>query len=97
MLTCWSLLNDADVAYIVPWSLGEIGDRRAINPLLAQTGRDDPSLRVLAIGALEPLKAREALPRLRELLKDERRSNFGDQTTVADAARRAIAVLTQRP
>jgi len=91
------LLDDEDVGYIVPWSLAEIGDRRAIGPLVAQTDRDDPSLRVLAIGALERLKAREALPRLRQLLQDDRRSSFGDRTTVADAARRAIAVISQQP
>jgi HEAT repeat protein len=91
------LLNDADVDYIVPWSLAEIGDRRGIGPLIGQTERDDPSLRVLAIGALERLKAREALPRLRQLLQDDRRSNFGDRTTVADTAKRAIAVLSQLP
>ena len=91
------LLNDEDVDHIVPWSLAEIGDPRGIAPLVAQTDRDDPSLRVLAIGALERLKAREALPRLRQLLQDDRRSNFGDQTTVADAAKHAIAVLSQAP
>jgi hypothetical protein len=91
------LLNDKDVDYIVPWSLAEIGDRRGIGPLVAQTDRDDPSLRVLAIGALERLNAREALPRLRQLLQDDRKSNFGDRTTVADAAKRAIAVLSQLP
>ena len=89
------LLNDKDVDYIVPWSLAEIGDRRAIAPLVAQTERDDPSLRVLAIGALERLNAREALPRLRRLLQDNRSSNFGDRTTVAQAANRAIAMLSR--
>jgi len=91
------LLNDEEVDYIVPWSLAEIGDRRGIGPLVAQTDRDDPSLRVLAIGALERLKARDALPRLRQLLGDNRRSSLGDRTTVADAAKRAIAVLSQLP
>ena len=43
------LLNDADVDDIVPWSLAEIGDRRAIGPLIGQLERDDPSVRVLAI------------------------------------------------
>jgi HEAT repeat protein len=89
------LLNDDDVDAIVPWSLGEIGDRRAIKPLIAETKRDDPSARVLAIYALEALDAHEALPRLRELLRDDRRANFGDLTVVAEAARRAIAVITQ--
>jgi HEAT repeat protein len=57
--------------------------------------RDDPSLRVLAIFALVKLNAREALPRMRELLQDRRRSNFGERTTVAEAAKRAIAVISQ--
>jgi HEAT repeat protein len=89
------LLNDEDVKYIVPWSLAEIGDRRAIGPLVAHTDQDDPSLRVLAITALERLNAREALPTLRRLLQDNRTSNFGDRTTVAQAAERAIAILSR--
>jgi hypothetical protein len=88
-----SLLNDEDVEYIVPWALAEIGDRRAIGPLIERLERDDPSARVLAIFALSRLNAREALPALRELLQDNRRSNFGDLTTVAEAARRAIAAI----
>lgn len=92
-----SLLSDEDVDAIVPWSLAEIGDRRAVGPLIGQIERDDPSVRVLAISALEKLNAREALPRLRELLQDTRRSNFGDRITVAEAARRAIAVISQLP
>jgi HEAT repeat protein len=90
------LLNDQDVASVVPWSLAEIGDRRAIAPLIEQTERADPSVRVLAIGALETLDAREALPRLRALLQDTRRSNFAERTSVAEAARRAIAVLSRQ-
>jgi HEAT repeat protein len=89
------LIDDKDVGDIVPWSLGEIGDSRAIAPLIAKTKQDDPSARVLAILALEQLNAREALPRLQVLLEDTRPSNFGDRITVADAAKRAIAVLTQ--
>ena len=77
----------------MPWSLAEIGDRRAIGSLIGQLERDDPSVRVLAISALEQLNAREALPRLRELLQDSRRSNVGDRLTVAAAAKRAIAVI----
>ena len=59
--------------------------------------RDDPSVRVLAISALETLNAREALPRLRELLQDNRRSNLGERTTVAEAARHAIAIISESP
>lgn len=91
-----SLLSDEDAEYIVPWALAEIGDHRAIRPLIERTQRDDPSARVLAIFALETLNAREALPALRTLLQDNRRSNFGGQTTVAAAAKRAIAVIDSR-
>jgi HEAT repeat protein len=91
------LLNDADVDDIVPWSLAEIGDGRAVEPLIAELQRDDPSARVLAIFALEKLNAREALPSLGELLQDNRRSTFGDRITVADAAKHAIAAISRLP
>ena len=90
------LLGDRDVASIVPWSLGEIRDSRAIPPLMKELDKDDPTSRVLAISALEQLSAREALPALRELRSDNRRANFGEQLTVAEAARHAIAVLSLR-
>jgi hypothetical protein len=89
-----SLLNDEDVGAVVAWSLAEIGDPRSIGPLMKRLEHDDPSERVLAVLALETLNAREALPKLQELLQDTRRSNFGNLTTVAEAARRAIAVLS---
>jgi HEAT repeat protein len=91
------LLTDEEVDDIVPWSLAEIGDRSAVGPLIGQTERDDPSVRVLAISALEKLNAREALPRLQQLLQDNRTANFGDRTIVAEAARRAITVISQLP
>jgi len=87
------LLNDADVRDIVPWSLAEIGDKRAIAPLIENLRNRDPSLRVLSIYALEKLNAREALPRFHELLQDEERSNFGDRVTVSAAAKAAITKL----
>jgi HEAT repeat protein len=90
------LLNDEDVDDIVAWSLAEIGAPRAIGPLIERMERDDPSARVQAIYALEKLNAREALPTLRELLQDDSRSNFGDRPTVAEAAKRGIAVISQR-
>ena len=88
-----ALLNDPEVNSIVPWALGEIGDRRAVGPLLNALDDDSPSMRVLAIYALETLKAKEALPRLTALLDDHRKSNFGAEVSVADAARAAIAKL----
>jgi HEAT repeat protein len=89
------LLDDRDVQSVVPWSLTQIGDRRAVPALMSTLDRPDPSMRVLAISALEKLGALEALPTLRGLLKDGRKSNFGETITVAEAARHAIAALTQ--
>jgi len=87
------LLKDADLNYKVPWALEQIGDKGAIGPLLDVLDDESPSMRVLAIYALETLNAREALPRLILLLDDHRTSNFGSQVSVADAARAAIAKL----
>ena len=89
------LLSDRDVNSIVPWALARIGDPRAIAPLVKNLEQDDPSARVLTILALQTLAVREALPALQALLQDDRPANFGEQTTVADAARRAIAVISK--
>jgi HEAT repeat protein len=87
------LLKDTEVNYIVPWSLGQIADASAIQPLIRTLSDPNPSMRVLAIYALEELKATDALPTLRQLLGDNERSNFGKLESVADAARDAIAKL----
>jgi HEAT repeat protein len=87
------LLSDKEVQHIVPWSLGEIGDNRADGPLIEVLDDKDPSMRVLAIYALEKLGAREALPRLRALLGDHEKANFDKQESVAEAAKTAIAKL----
>jgi HEAT repeat protein len=91
------LLHDDEVNYIVPWSLGEIGDKRAIPPLIEALDDKAPSMRALAIYALAQLHATQALPRLRELLNDNDRSNFGDLVSVAGAARGAITQLEAKP
>jgi HEAT repeat protein len=87
------LLNDPDVNYVVPWSLGQIGDRSAIQPLIQQLSDQNPSMRVLAIHALADLKATEALSKLRQLLGDNERCNFDKFESVAEAAQAAIAKL----
>jgi HEAT repeat protein len=63
------LLDDGDINYKVAWALGEIGDRRAIQPLIAALKNRDALVRVSAIQALEKLQATEALPHLRALLR----------------------------
>jgi HEAT repeat protein len=87
------LLKDPGVRDVVPWSLGQIGNRSAIEALIGSTSDPDPGMRVLAIGALVELKATEALPRLRQLLDDNARSNFDKAESVADAAQVAISKL----
>jgi HEAT repeat protein len=87
------LLDDPETRSIVPWSLGQIGDKRAIPPLIAALDNDDPSTRVLVIYPLEALHAKEAVPRLLSLVNDDRRSRFGALVTVSEAAKAAIAKL----
>lgn len=91
------LLHDPDLAWKVPWSLGQIGDHRADQALIEVLSESDPSMRVLAIYALEKLNAKTALPRLRELQDDQEKSNFGDTVRVGDAAKAAIAKLESTP
>jgi HEAT repeat protein len=88
-----ALLDDPDVNYIVPWSLGQIGGEAAIKGLIQALSNKTPSVKVLAIYAIADLNAVEALPKLRELLADSERSNFGKLESVADAARATIAKL----
>lgn len=87
------LLGDSEVNWIVPWSLGEIGDKRAVAPLIGTLADQDPSMRVLAICALVKLRAKDALPALYRLLGDDERIHYGDLTSVSEAAKVAIAKL----
>jgi HEAT repeat protein len=91
------LLKDKEVNSVVPWSLGEIGDKSAIPPLMETLGDDSPDMRVLAICALEKLNAKEALPRLKVLLNDNATIHFDGLGSVAAAARVAITNLSGQP
>ena len=91
------LLRDKEVAYIVPWSLGQIGDKSAIPPLIEMLDDKNPDMRVIAIDGLQRLDAKEALPKIRALLDDNERIHFDGLGPVADAAREAITKLEQRP
>ena len=91
------LLRDEEVNYKVAWALGEIADRRAIKPLMESLTDKNSDVRVLAIQALEKLGAEEALPKLRALLGDKEKAHFGDQLSVSEAAKTAIAKLEKKP
>ena len=80
------LLKDPDINYNVAWALGQIGDRRAVGPLLDALADKSPNMCVAAIHALEALQAQEALPRLTPSQNDTRKD-------VADAAKAAIENL----
>lgn len=84
------LLRDKDINYKVAWALGEIGDEQAIDPLIESLRDKSSNVRVIAINALEKLRAYAALPHLHALLNDQ---GYGDKTTVAEAAKAAIAAL----
>jgi|SRR5580704_1092975 HEAT repeat protein len=87
------LLPDPQVSYIVPWALGEIGDKSAVDPLIQRLSDKNPDMRVLAVYALEKLRAKEALPHLRVLLDDNEEIHFDGLGTVSEAAKGAIANL----
>jgi HEAT repeat protein len=91
------LLRDKDVDYIVPWSLGQIGDRAAIPPLIEMLDDTSPDLRVLAIYALEKLDAKQALPKIRTMTDDHEKIHFDGLIPVSEAAREAIIKLEQKP
>jgi hypothetical protein len=89
------LLKDPDVNWIVPWSLGEIGDKSAIPALIETLGDSSPDMRVLAIYALQQLKAKEALTQIRALLNDQEKTHFDGLVSVAEAAKAAVASLQE--
>lgn len=93
MLVLVPLLRDEDINYKVAWALGEIGDEQAIGPLIEALGDKNSDVRVIAIQALEKLRAVAALPHLQALLNDHEKAHFGDQISVSEAAKAAIVAL----
>jgi HEAT repeat protein len=91
------LLDDSEINYHVAWALGEIGDARAIAPLIASLANHDALVRVSSIDALAKLHAVSALPQLEVLFTDNAIPNAGDQvTTVGIAARKAADIIRSR-
>jgi len=84
------LLSYKEVAIGVPWH-EQIGDRRAIGPLINSLSNEDPTIRVVVIRSLQQLHAREAIPALELLLNDHGHSHVDDLISVAEAAQQAIA------
>jgi HEAT repeat protein len=87
------LLQDEQINYNVAWALGEIGDDQAIGPLIEALRDKSSDMRVSAISALEKLGTIAALPHLYALLNDHEKSHTGDQISVAERAKAAIAAL----
>ena len=67
----------------------------SIPPLIDALRDTDALVRVVAIHSLTKLQAREALPHLRALLTDDALPGAGDQVSVADTAKAAIARLSK--
>jgi HEAT repeat protein len=91
------LLEDEGVNRIVPWALGQIGDKSAIPPLIKTLHDTNPDMRVLAIYALEQFNAKQALPEIRTLLGDHEKIHFDGAIPVSEAAKNAIIKLEQKP
>ena len=87
------ILGDKEVNYSVPWSLGEIGEKAAVKPLIQTLDDPNPDMRVLAIYALEKLHGTEALPAIQQLTHDQERIRFDGLIAVSAAARVAESKL----
>lgn len=90
-------LEDPEIDYNVAWALGQIGDDRAIPPLIRALEHGDADVRASAIHALGALGAKQALPHLQKLLDDRAIPRAGPRRTVADDAKAAIAKLQKMP
>lgn len=72
------------------WALAKIDDKRAVDPLIALLARNDPTVQVMAIRALERMNAKESIPALYRLLNDKDRSHVDDLIPVGAAAQEAL-------
>jgi HEAT repeat protein len=91
-----AVLDDPDIGYNVAWALGQIGDARAIPPLIGALSNKDPLVRVSALQALQALHAKQALPAIEALYSDEAIPNAGDRMPVGAVARTAADAIRNR-
>jgi HEAT repeat protein len=92
------LLEDPEVRLAASYSLGEIGDKSAVRPLMETLNDRDTSMRLTTIRALEKLDGREALPELRSVLEEAQMLIvIPGNDLVAKAAREAVAKLDKMP
>lgn len=70
------LLDDPEISYIIPWSLGQIGGRSAIQPLIQKLSDKNPSMRVLAIFALVELKSYRSFAGAPPIIGRQREGKF---------------------
>jgi HEAT repeat protein len=84
---------DLELGAKVRWSLSQIGEEQVARELIKMLDDPDPHRLVLTIRAVEGRRVSEAAPRLRELVKDQRSSNYDDRLTVSEAAQSALANL----
>jgi HEAT repeat protein len=87
------LLDRDENNYNVAWALGEIGDARAISPLIVALSSPDTVVRVSAIHALDKLRAVRALPHLVSLFDDSSVPSAGERGTVGTAAAKAAVSI----
>jgi HEAT repeat protein len=91
------LLADEQVNYKVAWALGQIGDGRAVKPLIEALNHRTALMRVSAIQALTMMRTRGAIPHIRALINDEALPSAGDRVSVGATARAAILELERLP
>ncbi|MCU0229546.1 MAG: HEAT repeat domain-containing protein, partial [Bryobacterales bacterium] len=86
-------LKDPKVKYEIAWSLGEIGGEQVVDMLLPLLQEEDTNIRMIAMYSLGKLQVRRTLPYILPLREDNRRSSFGSQETVSEAAAKAITAM----
>jgi HEAT repeat protein/energy-coupling factor transporter ATP-binding protein EcfA2 len=86
---------DGGVRWHAAWQLGEIGDPRAVGPLIAALRDPEADVRERAAWALGEIGDTRALSELEHVTREDT-GKTRSGTSVADAARKAIARIRER-